>query len=542
MIRLDGLEAEPAPAPKSDYTDYKTGALMSLLQVHWFIRLRWAFVAAALAVLAVERFATPGAVRPTALVIPLLLLGFVNLLWMVLENVLLRRLTFTPGAETDSVHRALWFANAQVSVDILLLTMILRYTGGIENPMGLFYLFHMGIGAQLLRPLHAVLQGCWAMLLFGMMAVGECLGWLTPHWDLLPQLPSPGLYQRPEFVAASIAAMACGVFATLYFTLHIAGRLTEREQQLRNAHDSLRRSEAAIFDLQQRRARFLQTAAHQLKSPLAIIETLVGLLCDQVVPAGAVRATYEKIRQRCRDGIRQVEGLLTLARVQRSDPRRHRRSIADVGRVVAEVCEQYLPQAQRQGLTLTCHVPEAATPCALVDPADLTDCVSNLVENAIKFTNTPGKISVCAGFGSLSATPSEGAKNEAEDNKAAEWVSITVVDSGIGIESDILDQCRHPTTQGSIFDAFRRGNNALAARIPGTGLGLAIVREVVEQSGGRILVRSSPGVGSAFTVAFPTQSQAREKLTIRDTRETLSVVNTSSLEKPGGARSVTIRA
>ena len=69
-----------------------------------------------------------------------------------------------------------------------------------------------------------------------------------------------------------------------------------------------------------------------------------------------------------------------------------------------------------------------------------------------------------------------------------------------------------------VFDAFRRGNNALAAGIPGTGLGLSIVREIVEQAGGRIRVASRSNEGSSFTVSFPTRGRAAGRPRVRDTR------------------------
>ena len=77
---------------------------------------------------------------------------------------------------------------------------------------------------------------------------------------------------------------------------------------------------------------------------------------------------------------------------------------------------------------------------------------------------------------------------------------------------------------GSVFDAFRRGNGALAAGIPGTGLGLAIVREVVEQAAGRIHVHSRPGEGTRFTILFPARQVETAGPVVRDTRASEIVV------------------
>lgn len=523
-----------AATPFLMHAQHRTGALMSMLQAHWFIRLRWAFVGVSMAVLALERFVTPEAIRPGALALPVVLLAIVNLIWMGLADFLLREFRRPDADERRTIRHAMLFANAQVCVDLFLLTLILRYTGGVENPMAVFYLFHMGIGAMLLKEWHAILQGIWAMLLYTILAVGEWTGRIAPHWDFLPQFASPGLYVRGEFVAAMLAVMGCGIFATLYFTLHITGRLDERERQLRDAFEALKRSEAAIFDLQQRRSRFLQTAAHQLKGPLASIETFTGLLLDGIVPENAVRSTYQKIAQRCREGAQQVGELLTLARVQRADPRRHRQSIADVGRVAIEVCERYAPLAESRGIALHCHVPKEGGFYAFVDAADLTDCISNLVDNAIKFTNGPGEVTVTVAHGDeddavaspeVAAPAAAGGGAPGRPDWGPECVMVSVVDTGIGIEPEALAAANDPTGKGSVFDAFRRGNNALAAGIPGTGLGLAIVREVVEQAEGRIIVRSRRGEGSRFTVAFPSRFVPPMEPSIRDTRASVVVLD-----------------
>lgn len=537
MIERITIPDVPGDAPSGQAVFPRTAALVSLLQVRWFIRLRWAFVAAALAVLGLERFVTPTAVRPAALVVPILLLAIVNLVWMGIQDYLLAQFRRMDADDPKKIRQTLLFANAQVGVDLLLLTAILRYTGGVENPMAVFYVFHMSIGALLLRPWHAIGHGLWAMLLYAALALGEYTGWIAPHMDFLPQFPSPGLYTRGEYVAAVLIVMACGVSATLYFTLHIAGRLVRREQQLRQAHHALKQSEAAIFDLQQRRSRFLQTAAHQLKSPLAAIETLVGLLIDRIVPPDAVVTTYEKIRQRCRDGVQQVTELLALARVQRADPTRHRRAATNVVRTVREVCRRYQPLAETKGVILRCDAPDNDALGALVDAADLLDCVSNLVDNAIKYTAGPGEVSVDViepgGDASRVFPASAGGPRAAP--WPAEHVAIAVTDTGAGLDPSTLSEIAHPDVSGSVFDAFRRGNNALAAAIPGTGLGLAIVREIVEQSGGQIFVRSRSGVGSCFIACFPTREPAPDQPTIRDTRASITVLDWDA-EEPAERR------
>ena len=142
--------------------------------------------------------------------------------------------------------------------------------------------------------------------------------------------------------------------------------------------------------------------------------------------------------------------------------------------------------------------------CVNVDQQDLSDCAGNLIENAIKYTPGPGSVTVRV----AAETPSAG----------SEEVSIAVTDTGMGINPELLVSEDGTPGQAPIFDAFRRGNNALTAGIPGTGLGLSIVREIVEQAGGRIRVTSRPKEGSTFTITFPTRRTSPGAPAVRDTR------------------------
>jgi signal transduction histidine kinase len=476
--------------------------------------LRWVLVVLGLGALAVDHFAFGDVKRPAGLFAVLIGLAVINGLWMAVSHILVRWFHASTDSDTVTVREARVFANAQVAVDLLMLTLILRYTGGIESPMVIFYLFHMAIGSLVLQWWQAVLQGLWAILLYAGLAWGEWFGWITPHYPFLSSLEENLHLQFPHVISA-IVVMSCAVLGTLYFTLQIAMRLDVGERSLRRAHAALQKSQLAIRDLDQRRSRFMQTAAHQLKSPLAGIQTLTALIRDGLVPDEEMSPTCGKIIDRCRAGIHQVTELLTLARIQDTDPNRHRRACEDVGEVVEEIYNRQALVAREQGLTMTCDVVASQNLRAHVERQDLTDCVMNLVENAIKYTEAGGKVSVSVRREAAAARHAGGERRD--------YIAVTVSDTGMGIDPDALVGREGPAGAGSVFDAFRRGNAALAARIPGTGLGLSIVREIVEQAAGSIRVHSQPGRGSRFTVLFPAEGQIASTA-VRDTRSSEIVV------------------
>lgn len=539
----------PRPAAASDRREaYRTGALISLLRLHWFIRFRWGIICAAFAVLLAEYFMVPGSQRPLQLIIVLLVLAGANVAWTVVSRSLFSKIEDSDTFDEAGIIRsALFFANVQVAFDLLLLTVILRYTGGVANPMAVFYLFHMAICSLVLRGWQAIVQGVWAVFLYALMSIGELGGWLTPHYALLPTMGDLHLHKLPEYVAAAIAIVSCGVFGMLYFTLRIAGRLDERERQLRQVLDALQRSQSAITDLQQRRSRFMQTAAHQLKTPLAVIQTFAGLIRDEVVQGEAVRDTCKKIMFRCQEGINQVTELLTLARLQQADPAKRTGGSSDVREVVEELCRRYGPLAENKKIEIGCVVPESADLRVEVGLTDLTDCIGNLIDNAIKYTFGPGRVTVSVARAATTdlsgritltdppARPGAAGTNARGDAKLDDgFVAVTVTDTGMGIDAAVLAPREGAQSTGSIFDAFRRGNSALAAGIPGTGLGLSIVLEVVEQAGGRMHVRSQPGKGSSFTVFLPAHNPNRPigTLSVRNTRVSHVVIDEDSQAVP----------
>ncbi len=478
--------------------EFRVRVLLALVRYRWFIRLRWVFAVAALALFMLERLKATAPDRPFAIAICIVVLAMINVVWTVIGSRLHCAIKAGCTISPDVIRRVVSFANAQMTVDLLLLTVILRYSGGIESPMAVFYLFHMLIAALLLRPLNAFLQGCWALLLYVGLGVGECLGWISPHYPFMVSATGVDPYADWAFVVAGIGTLGIGVFGTLFFTLQISMRLDEQELELEQANEALQASQKAIETLHTRRSRFMQTAAHQLKSPLTGIQMLAGLIRDGIVQGDRVQETVERITSRCQEAIVQVVELLTLARLEDVDPTRHTSASTNVNHVVARVIRRFTEQFKGKCLSIDVS-PANGEAEAAVDARDLQDCLANLVDNAIKYTPEGGSVRVSI---------------RCEDG----MISVAVKDTGMGIAEDALED---------IFDPFRRGNLALAANIPGSGLGLAIVREVVERAKGRVNVRSSPGEGSEFVVWFPRCGAQRPKTSGREERTT-TLTNGSS--------------
>jgi signal transduction histidine kinase len=149
------------------------------------------------------------------------------------------------------------------------------------------------------------------------------------------------------------------------------------------------------------------------------------------------------------------------------------------------------PLAREKGLYLSVSAADDL-PDLVADPARLRQIVTNLVDNAVKFTKA-GSVTVEVGFDDLSRT-----------------VSISVADTGIGIPPD-----QHET----VFEEFRQVDSSPTREYGGTGLGLAITRRLARMHGGDVQVESEFGKGSRFTVTLPLVARIETDAGMDTTRE-----------------------
>lgn len=220
---------------------------------------------------------------------------------------------------------------------------------------------------------------------------------------------------------------------------------------------------------------FLRKAAHELASPLSVIQSvaqnlLAGYLGDL---DASQRASIERIRVRAAGLSDVVADLLALARGKAGKPAEGAAAV-DLAAAVREIAEFYQPSAALRGVSLVTEASAAACPVALSAEA-ARSVLANLVSNAIKYSPTGSAVSV---------------RLEASDSAA----DLSVSDQGIGIPEAEKER---------LFSEFFRASNARSFTEEGTGLGLAIVKSVVDAAGGSLAVQSVEGKGTTVTVRLP---------------------------------------
>jgi signal transduction histidine kinase len=217
---------------------------------------------------------------------------------------------------------------------------------------------------------------------------------------------------------------------------------------------------------------FLLSVSHELKTPLTAIRGHAEALAENVLGPEQAGAVIEREARRLE---RLIHDLLDLARLRRRafSVRSER---VDLAEIAEEVVQRHTATARAYGVDLSAiSEPDAA---AVADADRVLQAVSNLVENALRCSFGGGGVRVVA-------TPGR----------------VDVVDDGAGIEPEDIERA---------FERFYLWERYASERPVGTGLGLAIVRELAEAMGGSVAVRSTPGVGSTFTIVLrPDRSAPR---------------------------------
>jgi signal transduction histidine kinase len=442
----------------------------------WLIRLRWIAVAGVAALVGAAAIWLPG-VLPVGwlLAITLAIAAYNGAL-----SLYMRAARVGVGGGTHFRHTTL-LATAQIIVDLIALVMLIHFSGGVENPMVLFFVFHVIIASILLpRRVSFGMAGLAALLIAGVAGL-EYSG-LLAHYHL-PGVPS-AVEHNPVVVSAIVFSMTLTLAIVIYLTTSITTRLRQRDGMLIEANVScqLRSQELADLNAQLQRVdaertRFMVLVTHELRAPIATIHSSLELVRGGYTSPEETEDMLGRAQRRAAELLDLIRDLLDLERIrQEAQTAAPSKAIAplQLADVLQEAIQFVEPEAARNGLSLLVEAPADLAPVRI--PADQARLVwTNLLSNAIKYNRAGGSV-------------------RAVLSQDAEHVVGSVSDTGIGIAAGDLPH---------VFDEFFRAGNAKLVSAHGSGVGMATVRRVLENCGGRITVESELGKGTTFRFELP---------------------------------------
>ena len=215
----------------------------------------------------------------------------------------------------------------------------------------------------------------------------------------------------------------------------------------------------------------LAVTAHDLRNVLMAVQCTVELWRRGTIKKDAIAEHWASVRSASRRAVRLAHELAQLC--ENADGGLHlKRSRVDLNHLVTDAASRWSPAFKTAGVRFTLTLPDQQL-WLEADPEQLARVLDNLLDNAAKYTDRAGHVSVvlaCEG----------------------DEVALRIIDTGVGIAHDFLPY---------VFDLFARDQNPLVRSRPGSGIGLMAVRRIIEMHGGRVQVASpGPGAGSEFTI------------------------------------------
>lgn len=360
--------------------------------------------------------------------------------------------------------------NIQLLTSVFLLTPFLHFFGRINGPF--FVLYMLTALESFLNPKHLI---PYLIMGFMIVATGVEFVWLVSTKEIIF-----GFVPLVSFVVRVLSLIFTGFYGFVLARKTVSEESTQKKMQeyskeMEDAKDKLEVLNQKLKDMDKQKDEFVSMAAHELRSPLTAIKGYISMIVE-----GDTGDIPEKARQYLADSmavtdrlVRLVNNMLNVSRIEEG---RIVYQLENTGliRAVQEIYNTFRVEAERKGLEFKVDIPDRLEDTVKVDPDRIREVVSNIVSNAIKFTEK-GKVSI------------------EMSNPRANVVKVQIIDTGPGISKE---------EQVKLFKKFFRAEST-SGKTFGTGLGLYITKLLVEKFGGEIGLISEINKGSNFWFELP---------------------------------------
>ena len=269
-----------------------------------------------------------------------------------------------------------------------------------------------------------------------------------------------------------------------YFLIRSVKNEVKRKEELQEIATKLAVANEELKKLDNAKSEFISIASHQLRTPLTAIKGFLSLVLE---------GSYGKLSAEVEDVLNKVyvanshlvdlvENLLNISRIE-SGRIQYQFALTDISSIVHELEDAFSIVAKGRNLEISFVYPDKPIPPFLLDMQKIREVISNMIDNAIKYTQKGGVTVRLSG----------------DETKAR----VSVTDTGVGIAPEDL---------AVLFQKFRRGKESGKVNVSGTGLGLYVAKNFTEAHGGSISIESEGvGKGSTFTLELPLRTEAEPK-------------------------------
>lgn len=433
-------------------------------RITWLIKLRWLAATGVLITITVSKYVLEINLNYLSLYVANGWLFLYNFVFFVYNQKLNQ-----VQKDTSRWHSiASVFTNVQISLDFFLLAYFVHLSGGPENPLIFYFVFHMVIASIILSNRAAFLQATLSVVLVGFVVTGEYLGFIKHH--------HLGFFFQEEicFIENRSFILTYFIFVTtLYITTYFA---TSIVNELRGGERELEKANVLLEQKDRAKSQYVKTVSHDLKSSLATVQSCLRVVLDGLTGkmSEKTRDMISRAEQRTRKLNHFVKELWSLSRMRVIED--FQKKAVGLVTVIEEVASQLKPILEERRLKLEL-IDHAGRPVVSANDYMMEELFVNLLDNAVKYSLEGKKITIVC-----------------EESRIPRFIQVSIQDEGIGIPEESFPR---------IFDDFYRAENAKMIDKEGTGLGLSIVKQILEMVGGEIWVESSQNRGSTFTFTLP---------------------------------------
>jgi signal transduction histidine kinase len=428
---------------------------VDLLQarIAWSIRLRWMAIAGFyLATLVIKyNFDLPIPYNKVWLFLDAL--AVINIVYFIILKVY----------KEFSIQQEIFILLIHAFFDLLILTAIVHLVGGIENPIYLFYVFHVVISSIVFHGVIPLIMATFVVILFGILLYLEYSGSIV-HYSIF----DIRIHDNELAVLITFAVFTITVYVSTYICTTFMVVYRNIKRQIDQQNDQL-----LIADKQ--KTQFYQYTSHELKSPIIAVKSTIDGISKSYKGVLDEKAgnLLERASNRCMQMLDIIKELLVITQSKSfSNPAEI--ELVNVNDIILEIVNAEQNTAGANGIQILLDL-NKENPRILAKKSDIMKIVDNLLSNAIRYNKENGKIKI-------------------DTRVENDHLIIIVEDTGIGISKEDMTK---------IFAEFYRTENARKKINYGTGLGLSLIKQLVENYNGKVHVKSELDVGTTFSIKFP---------------------------------------